>query len=218
MFTSMKGLNQLTELIWREMLRHWNYEMQRLEIECPNTFLLSPGASSKWRRLNPKNWVSQEYYLYLICQHPQGFHPAGDGYSLREAAGWWLSLSPWLNRLVTVLKVLPVGKALGDIYDATGIEQIQKQIALMEEISNQIPHLGKLNTLSEAVPDPHLHHDQRVTGAALRTLHQFLLQADPSRNWGGLSEVVTLDGNILWLCEKHRQEFEARPLDQRYVR
>jgi hypothetical protein len=127
-------------------------------------------------------------------------------------------VSPWLNHLVTVLKiVLPVGIAIGNLYDATGIEQIQKQITLMEEINDRIPHLGKLDTLSEADPDPHLHRDQQATGAALRALYQFLIQADASRNWGGLCKIGTLDGNILWLCEKHRQEFETKPLDQRYV-
>ena len=219
MFTTLQGLDQLTQLIWRQMLRQWNYEMQRLEAECPNIFFLSISPTSKWKRLNPKNWVSQEYMLHLICQHPSGPHPVGEGYSLREAEDWWLAVSPWLNRVVNLLKVaLPVGKAFGDIYDATGIEQIKKQIALMEEINTRIPKLGKLDSLSEAASDPHLHHDQQVTGAALRALYQFLVQADASRTWGGLSKVVTPDGNILWLCEKHRQEFEEKPLDQRYVR
>ncbi len=88
----------------------------------------------------------------------------------------------------------------------------------MEEINTRIPKLGKLDSLSEAASDSHLHHDQQVTGAALRALYQFLVQVDASRTWGGLSKVVTPDGNILWLCEKHRQEFEEKPLDQRYVR
>jgi internalin A len=219
MLTTIKGLSQLTELIWRQTWRQWHYEMERVEVECPNTFYLSLGASGTAKRLHPKNWVSQEYKLHLICQHPPGPHPVGEGYSLREAKDWWLAISPWLNRLVAVLKVvLPVGTAIGTIYDTAGFEQIQKQLTLMEEISDRIPQLGKLNTLSEADPDPHLHRDQQATGAALRALHQFLVRADPSHNWGGLSRVVTLDGNVLWLCEKHRQEFAARPLDQRYAR
>jgi hypothetical protein len=218
-FTTLKGLDQLTELVWRQMLRQWNYEMQRREAECPNIFFLTLSTKDKWKRFDPKNWVSQEYLLHLICQHPMVPHPVGDGYSLRDAKDWWLNIRPWFNRLVTTLKiVLPVGKAFGNIYDASGVEHIQKQIELMEEINSHIPELGKLDTLSEAVSNPHAHRDQEVTGAALRALYQFLIQADASRTWGGLSKVVTLDGNILWLCEKHRQEFETKPLDQRYVR
>lgn len=219
MFTTLKGLDQLSELIWRQMLRQWNYEMQRIEAECPNIFFLSLSTTGKWKRLKPKNWVSQEFLLYLICQHPPGPHPVGEGYSLREAKDWWLTMSPWFNHLMTVLKfALPIGKAIGDIYDATGIGHIQKQIALMEEINTRIPELSKLNSLSEAALDPYLHRDQQVAGAALRALNQFLIKADASRTWGGLCKIATPDGNILWLCEKHRQEFEAKPLDQRYVR
>lgn len=46
------------------MLRQWNDEMQKAEGECPNTFSLSLGISRKSKRLNPKNWVSQEYRLH----------------------------------------------------------------------------------------------------------------------------------------------------------
>jgi hypothetical protein len=217
--TSLKELDQLTELIWRQMLRQWNYEMQQLEAECPNTFFLTLSTTDKWQRLDPKNLVSQEYLLHLICQHPTVPHPVGDGYRLREAKDWWLNIQPWFNRLVTTLKVvLPVGRAFGEVYAAAGIEQIQRQISLMEEISNSIPKPGELDTLSGAALSPQPYRDQDLTGAALRALHQFLIQADPSRTWGGLRKVVTQDGNILWLCEKHRQEFEAKPLDQRYLR
>jgi hypothetical protein len=60
-------VNQRSELIWRELIRQWNVEMQHEELECPNVFILTLG---KRKRFDPKNWVSQEYHLYLICQHP----------------------------------------------------------------------------------------------------------------------------------------------------
>ena len=52
-----------------------------------------------------------------------------------------------------------------------------------------------------------------MTGPALRALHSFLVEADPGKNWGGLYETVTPDGNILWLCDIHRQQYEAKPLE-----
>lgn len=218
MVALIQGLKQQSELIWRQMLRQWNYEMKQAEIACPDIFFLSLAASGTRGRLLPKNWVSQKYRLHIICQYPPRPHAVrGDGYSLREAKEWWLAINPWLNRLVTMLKLLSVGKAPGDLYDTTGVGQIQKQVALMEEVSSHIPQIGKFSTLSEAVPDPHMPHDQQATGEALRTLHQFLIHVDPSRSWGGPSSVVTQDGSILWLCKEHRQEFEAHPLDQRYA-
>ena len=81
-------VNQQSELICRNFTRQWNYEMKKLEAECPSTFFLLPGSSKKF---NPKNWVSEEYQLFLLCQHPPQPHQAGNGYKLRKAADWWLT-------------------------------------------------------------------------------------------------------------------------------
>jgi len=63
----LQELNQQSELIWRMLMRQWNFEMQRIEAECPNVFFLTLGSR---QRFNPKNWVAQEYRLHLVCQHP----------------------------------------------------------------------------------------------------------------------------------------------------
>src|SRR5262249_955201 len=57
-------VGQQSELIARGFTREWNLEMQKLEAECPGTFILTSGGNSAW---NPKNWVSQEYQMYLVC-------------------------------------------------------------------------------------------------------------------------------------------------------
>jgi internalin A len=233
MATFLKEINQRAELIWRALLRQWNFEMKRMEAECPNIFFLTltkkaDFTSQNWmhrlvqdgkKRFNPQNWVSQEYGLYLVCQHPSGPHPVGEGYSLREAKDWWINVNPWLNYLVSFLKVaIPVGKAFGDVYDTIDFDHMSHQIALMEEITNNIPALANLDTLANGVPEPHLNHDQQVVGPALRALYNFLHTVDPAHTWGGLYKTVTLDGNILWLCNTHRQQYEAKPLDERYLR
>jgi internalin A len=211
----LQELNQQSELIWRMLMRQWNFEMQRMEAECPNVFFLTLGSR---QRFNPKNWVSQEYRLQLVCQHPPGPHPVGDGYSLREAQDWWVKMSPWLNHLVTFLKVaIPMWKAIGDVYDTVDFDHMKNQLTLVEEISKNIPGLASLDTLEGATAHPRLNRDQEATGTALRTLYSFLVQADPARTWGGLQRIVTPDGNILWLCEAHRQQYEAKPLDPRYM-
>ncbi|MGA7732422.1 MAG: COR domain-containing protein, partial [Chloroflexia bacterium] len=90
----LEGHDQLRELITREFARQWNYEMKRLEAECPSTFLLKTGDN--WRA-DPRNWISKEYELTLVCQHPPGPHPVGDDYKLRESSEWWAAISPWLT-------------------------------------------------------------------------------------------------------------------------
>ena len=88
----------------------------------------------------------------------------------------------------------------------------------MEEITKHLIKLPDLNTLESSVTDPHLHQDQRAIGPALRALHSFLVQADPARIWGGLHKTQTPDGNILWLCETHRQQYAVKPLDPQFIK
>ena len=102
-FTSQfQEIQQGLELIWRGQLRQWNLEMQKLELECPNVFFLTFGRQ-RW--FNPKNWVSQEYRLILLCQHPQDPHPVGAGYSLRKSDDWWKVLAPGLTTSLPSLKL-----------------------------------------------------------------------------------------------------------------
>lgn len=183
--------------------------MQRLGAECPNTFVLTPGRNSHF---NPKNWVGQEYLLYLVCQHPQCPHQTGEGYHLREAEEWWIKLNPWLNHLIKFLKFgIPMGKAVGVLYDEVDMDRFQTHIELLEQI-NQFPTIDNLDTVSSSVTQPHIGHEQRTVGSALRALHNFLIQVDPKHTWGGLCKTLTPDGNILWLCETHRQQYEAKQL------
>jgi internalin A len=209
-------MNQRSELIWRELIRQWNAEAQREEIECPNIFFLTLG---KGNRFDPKNLVGQVYRLYLVCQHPPGPHQVGDGYNLREAKEWWLALTPWLNRLTTLFKVgVPLAHVIGNVMIEVDMDHVKNQIALVEQIAKDIPALSSLNTLDSAVPEPHLNYQHQVIGPALRALQSFLYKADPNRVWGGLHKTLTPDGNVLWLCEKHRQPYESKPLSLQYLK
>src|SRR6266700_1507525 len=100
-------LNQQSELIARNFTRQWNFEMKKMEAECPNTFFLITGENKPF---DPKNWVSRDYRLYLVCQHPSGPHQVGDSYQLRKSKEWWTTVGPWLNHLINFLKfAVPMG-------------------------------------------------------------------------------------------------------------
>jgi hypothetical protein len=109
-------------------------------------------------------------------------------------------------------------KAVGDVLDKIDVDQMKNQIALIEEITKDLPLLPMLDTLDSAVPETHFQHEQQVIGPALRALHSFLIEADPSKIWGGLDKTLTPDGNILWLCEHHRLQYAVKPLSQQYFR
>ena len=204
----IKGQEQLRELVTREFARQWNYEMKRLEAECPSTFYLTQ-ADGKF--LIPKDWVSDKYKLCLICQHPPGPHPVGKGYDLQLSREWWAAISPWLTHLVKFLKhAVPLGVAIGSVYDGQAMKNIEAGTKLLEEITDQLPsELFKTASLERARMEAAIGADSnRIEGAALRALYNYLKEADPAQYWGGLSRVLTLDGNILWVCDHHKKEYD----------
>jgi internalin A len=206
----LNQLNQQSELIGRNFTRLWNLEMHKMEVDCPNTFILMPGSDNIF---NPKNWVSQQYWLYLVCQHPSGPHRVGNGYRLRKAEEWWVAVVPWLNHLVTFLKfAVPKGAALGQVYDAAEIKQMQSSIGLMKEIIESLPEFSTLDSSMRLSNQLRPEQEQRIIGPALRALNSFLNEADPSQIWGGLYKTPTPDGNIMWLCDQHRQQYVIRAL------
>ncbi len=207
-------LNQQSELIARNFTRQWNFEMKKMEAECPNTFFLITGENKPF---DPKNWVSRDYRLYLVCQHPSGPHQVGDSYQLRKSKEWWTTVGPWLNHLINFLKfAVPMGKAVGVVVEAVDIlpdiKQIQANIDLLEQITQDLPDLASYDSMKD-INEPTLTDQyQRTVGPALRALHNFLNEVDLSQLWGGLDKIVTPDGNILWLCDKHRQQYVVKPL------
>lgn len=206
----LEKLNQQSELIARNFTRQWNLEMQKLEAECPSTFWLMTLSRGLF---NPKNWMSQEYRLFLLCQNPPAPHTAGEGYLLRQADEWWAAISPWLNQLIKFIKFgVPVGKALGAVYDEEAMKKMEANIDLMEEIVKQIPESADMNSAGRTKLQSNMAQDQQAVGAALRALYSFLNQADPQHIWDGLNKTLTPDGNILWLCDIHRRQYEVKPL------
>ena len=47
---------------------------------------------------------------------------------------------------------------------------------------------------------------RKISGAALRTLHEFLRRQDPNQVWGGLTRTTTPEGDVLWICQEHIKE------------
>jgi hypothetical protein len=138
----------------------------------------------------------------------------GENYQLRKSKEWWTTVGPWLNHLINFLKfAVPMGKAVGVVLDAVeilpDIKQIQANIDLLEQITQDLPELATYDSLNEQTQTDQY---QRTIGPALRALHTFLNEADSGQIWGGLYKTATPDGNILWLCDTHRQQYVVKPL------
>ena len=109
-----------------------------------------------------------------------------------------------------------MGKAVGVVVEAVDIlpdiKQIQANIDLLEQMVQDMPELASYDSTQRVDEQTQPDQFQRTVGPALRALHNFLNEVDPSQLWGGLDKTVTPDGNILWLCDKHRQQYVVRPL------
>ena len=109
-----------------------------------------------------------------------------------------MTVHPWINRLVIFLKYsVPLGKAIGVVYDAVDVKPLQDSIDLMEEIVNDVLELTDEDNMHSLSPKTHQIESQQAVGPALRALYNFLEEADADQIWGGLNKVVTPDGNIL---------------------
>ncbi len=109
-----------------------------------------------------------------------------------------------------------MGKAVGVVLDAVDIlpdiKQIQANIDLLEQIAQDLPEFASYDSMKDVDEQMQTDQYQRTIGPALRALHNFLIEADPRQVWGGLYKTPTPDGNILWLCDQHRQQYIVRPL------
>jgi len=193
-------IQQQAEWIVRNFTREWNLFMRSIEAECPNTFIL---YESDRKPFNPKKLLDNEYRLQLVCQHPGGFHLVEQPYYFHQDKSWWTKLRPWLTVLLRFLRFgMPfTGTQVGD---QTG--ELERIMSSQEFWGFEIEH-------NLASPHEGFEEQQKqAEGAALRALHSFLKEVDPSGYWGGLQKTLTPDGNILWLCEEHHEPYRVREL------
>jgi hypothetical protein len=130
-----ESVSQSRELAVRDFTRQFNTLMKFIEAECPNMFFLMPGA----RGWNPRRWANRPYQLYLICQYPPEPHPVGDGYRILQSNEWWITLSPWLNRLITLLKVgVPIVGAGAAVVTEAATAPREVDIKLLDTLAGDL--------------------------------------------------------------------------------
>lgn len=204
---ALTRIEQGQQFLWRDVMRELThlstFEMQKELAPCPSLFVLERELSKIFKLADV---TSRPYRLRLLCQYPAGPHTlAGEqGYELRESKEWWKTMSPWLRRLVTVLKTGgSLGKAVGAVFDQADVDRFANQIDLFNEILNDLPAIEALESVSQVNDGATSPSGQHVEGAALRALAAFLETADPAHHWHGLQRVVTEDRRILWVCPQH---------------
>jgi internalin A len=194
---------QWTEQLLRETARMWNLLTKSLFSEAPSIFVIMPGDRPSY---DPRGLFSEDFELYLLCQHPAGPHlVAGEkGYPAPKDREWWGRVRPWLRQLSKILKFVPRLSAVGKLYDEQGEKIIQLTLELSSAIADIPPEFAApADRSARRELGLTLGTDVEAEGAALRALHIFLREAGKTQHWCGLQKMITNDGNILWLCAEH---------------
>ncbi|MEM9092491.1 MAG: COR domain-containing protein [Cyanobacteria bacterium P01_F01_bin.53] len=205
-----QGFTELRELVQRDLLREIRITQKQIESPCPSVFVLRPDNRKPWQ----KNPAAQRINLQLYCEHPGCLHPVQSGglYPIDNPKKWLKVMAPHLNRLFGILKyVTPVVGPWVNVADADYGKLIKNDLALTQSLVAKLPTLSLTDDdRSFAPPEERLdredHHLRKVSGAPLRTLHEFLKRKDPDQVWGGLTRTTTPEGDVLWLCQEHIKE------------
>ena len=88
---------------------------------------------------------------------------------------------------------------------AEAAKALKHDLKLMQEMVKKLPE----------IPDTGSGHDfdkaaqydtERAQGTAMQQLHSFLREHVPDGPWGGLSKILTPEGDYLWLCADHAKK------------
>lgn len=204
-----QGFTELRELVQRDVLREIRAVQKQIESPCPTVFVLRPDDRQFWQ----KDIGSQRINLQLYCEHPGCLHPVQEGglYAIDNPQTWLKVMTPHLNRLFGILKyVTPVVGPWLNISAPIYSELIQNDLALTEALIDKLPDIS-FNDDDHSFLDPDdriagSNKTRKISGSALRTLHEFLKRKDPDQVWGGLTRITTPEGDVLWLCKEHIKE------------
>ncbi len=195
---------QMAWLIMRNFLRLYNFELKREESECPAIITIAPKDRGV---IDKVNLFSETYNVQLWCQMEGCEHPVGEPYELKQAKKYLSRLGPYLNALIGTLKfVIPIGAAVaqgiigGPLWNAT-----KDNFEAMTKLVPFLPQQRKVEFDHDVITRG---VTSAAQGAELRVLFSLLDHLDKSHYWAGLRKTVTPEGDILWLCEKHRKEFD----------
>ena len=127
-------IQQLAEQSCASRRAMWNLLTSSLFSEAPSVFVLMPGDR---RAYDPRGLFSEDYELYLLCQHPAGPHMvAGEkGYPAPKDREWWRQVRPWLRQLSKILKFVP---KLSDVAKAVRRAVVTRSIQLSVELSSAV--------------------------------------------------------------------------------
>jgi len=192
----------MVELVQWDFCRTYNLLIEK-RFQSPNIFLLKHNNDRDW---DIQDQFTGTFYLQLLCQSPHGWHPTLWEKEIIKPIEWWFELSPWLDRLIEILKVtFPLGCTMesGVSRDTQG--SYEKNLNVIVQFTKRLA-----NRISENQDEKHISTyptNNKSIELALMNLYRLLDELDPIHDWGGLYRIQTLGGSVFWLCPKHKKEY-----------
>ncbi len=152
-------------------------------------------------------FLGHRWKLHLYCEAPGEWHQTHeDGYPIKDMPAWLRVVGPYLKPLIIGLQAVAplVAPGIGMV-SAEAAKALTHDLKMMQEVVNKLPEIGETGRGQDA--DKAAQHDpERAQGAALQQHYSFLRVHAPDGPWGGLSKVLTPEGDYLWLCPDHAEK------------
>ncbi|GBC50222.2 uncharacterized protein OCT59_017269 [Rhizophagus irregularis] len=193
--------------------------------KVPRVFVMVPDDKD-WKR--PTTWMlSKPFRLLFVCEHKDQWHvPDQKGYKVLKIPQFIKKYGPWINLCLKVLfsavgimtsNLLPNGVAdfLSTIFNLADNSDFMQHI---QEIINTVD--SGVKTICDKRPDFNPLNNEGVipykmiNESGLRELKNFLDTQENAGHFGGLVQCVEEEtGEILWLCEEHRDGYSVKQID-----
>jgi internalin A len=195
-----RGFAEVTRQFTLQLKRAWNER----DNDCPGVFTLYPRSGLDVLSTTLEAWLaslrgeSVEMELCLFCEFHGEWHPTADSvYHFKRDADWLADVAPYWKKVSGVVKFVPHAKE--------AVESADKILRL---------ETRRHSELSETI-DPRYAPDLTWGPARIR-LRELLRELDkqrkdPATHWGGLNQVSTPEGEVLWVCPEHKSQIFPNP-------
>ena len=199
---------ELRLLLQWSFLKLYHHVQQLGEVRCPNVFSLIPKQKDWWQ-----SGTKIHFDLHLYCQNPACMHIV-ETYEIAVHRKWVKQVLPYYNKMVKFLKIItPLVVPAGFLTMAEGnFEDLKNFAEAGQEYSEQLETKDlKRHRMERFEGGRH-----RAEGHELRLIRKVLDEYDPNQVWGGLRKFTTPEGQALWLCQEHIEEYrEGRKVIER---
>jgi hypothetical protein len=204
---------QSIDLLIRNFVRLFNFELSKMEADCPSIITISPKHKGLLAILNI---FSMTYEVQCWCQMPGKSHPMEEGvYELKQPKEWLQKTLPILKHVMEILKfyVPLISATAKGILPQSSWDLARTRLEGMGEIADKMPKVEDIygpDYGPKKIPpiNPKEEAGFHFTGAELRVIYDLLHHLDSSHYWGGLRKTMSPEGDILWLCPEHYKIFD----------